>query len=283
VYSVGVFRLDLHGLLAAGFVRTEENAKEQIRLRVVRSNDGAFWIQTPADSPGLRLPDARGSRRWIREAVNRHRDLLDDAIRDGMALPPTQRIQWRSPLAADGYREYRDAEALRRLDVQTLRSPLKEFWPDRGPVWDALARTSTGALFFIEAKAHVRELVSPPSRATAQSLKKIERALSEVRTALAPSSQAPWAGTFYQYTNRLAFLYFLRQKNGLNAHLVFLNFVNAEDIQGPSSPEAWDAAYTVVHGALGLPERHSLSPFVHHIAIDVAGLTAGDATGHNKG
>ena len=76
------------------------------------------------------------------------------------------------------------------------------------------------------------------------------------------------AGT--QYANRLASLYFLRHKNNLDAHLVFVNFVNAVDVGGPTSPEAWSAAYLMLHAALGLPERHPLYQFVHHVTLDVS-------------
>jgi hypothetical protein len=152
------------------------------------------------------------------------------------------------------------------------RLSLVEFWPERGPVWDALATTSSGALLFVEAKAHVRELVSPPSKATPDSLNRIEQALLETRKFLAPGSRTDWSCSFYQYANRLAFLYFLRIKNDVNAHLIFVNFLGASDVDGPTSPEAWSAAYTILHAALGLPERHPLLFSVHHVEIDVAKL-----------
>jgi hypothetical protein len=60
---------------------------------------------------------------------------------------------------------------------------------------------------------------------------------------------------------------------------VFVNFLGATDMRGPTSPEAWDAAYTVLHAALGLPERHALSSFVHHVNIDVTAIASAQGSG----
>jgi hypothetical protein len=268
---VGLFRLDLPALLAGGYVRVEgDEADGKIRLRVFRSDDGKFWIQIRANGPAMQLPDVRGSQRWIREIVNNAPESLNEAIRSSMRLPPGERIRWHSPLAQEGFCEYRDREALHHVNAPPLNVPLSEFWPEGGPVWDALATTSGGALLFVEAKAHVRELVSPRSKAKTESLKRIEDALRVTRDFLAPGSRTDWSTTFYQYANRLAYLYFLRHTNQVNSHLVFLNFVGAKDVNGPTSAEAWDAAYLILHAALGMPERHPLSAFVHHVTIDVA-------------
>lgn len=215
VRLVGVFRLDLQGLLAHGYIRTEGHPREQtVRLRIVRSEEGTFWIQSRGDAPRLRVPDARGSLRWIREAVNRHPDILEASLRSTIRLAATERIEWCSPLAVDGFVECRDVEALGRVKAPELSVPLSDFWPERGPVWDALGRTSSGTLLFVEAKAHVRELVSGATRAMSDSRGRIEAALTEAREFLAPDSHTPWSEVFYQYANRLAFLYFLRQKTG---------------------------------------------------------------------
>jgi hypothetical protein len=270
---VGLFRLDLAALLAGGYVRVEgDEADGMVRLRVFRSNDGKFWIQTRGDAAAMQLPDVRGSQRSIRKAVNDAPEILNEAIRSSMRLPPGETIRWHSPLARDGFCEYRDLEALKRVNALPLSVPLSDFWPDRGPVWDALATTSGGAMLFVEAKAHVRELVSPPSKATPESLKRIEDALRVTRDFVAPGSRTEWSTTFYQYANRLAYLYFMRHRNQLNSHLVFVNFIGASDVNGPTSFEAWDAAYIVLHAALGIRDRHPLSSFVHHVTIDVADL-----------
>jgi len=61
VKRVGLFRLELHGLLQSGFVRPEGHAtSSEIRLRVVRDEHGHFFIQAREDGPRLRMDDDQG-------------------------------------------------------------------------------------------------------------------------------------------------------------------------------------------------------------------------------
>ncbi len=83
-----------------------------------------------------------------------------------------------------------------------------------------------------------------------------------------------WSGTFYQYTNRLAHLFFLRTLNRQPARMVFLDFVDDKDMGGPTSHEEWEGAIKVTEVYLGLP-RHKLRPFVHHVFVDVNDLKQG--------
>jgi len=161
-------------------------------------------------------------------------------------------------------------EALRRLDVRRLpQRSLAAFWPRRGPVWDALGRTERGDLLFVEAKAHIAEAASPPTQASPVSRHLIQKSLLEVRRSLAPNSEADWSRSFYQYANRLAHLYLFRQLNGLPAHLVWVYFLNARDVAGPTSVAEWKAAIALLHAALGL-QVHTLEPYIHTVFINVA-------------
>jgi hypothetical protein len=195
-----------------------------------------------------------GSQRWLQVAVNRKPDLLLSALRRCGAVGPRASLRWHSPLEAEGFREYRDLPALERAGVQNLKVPLASFWPPRGPVWDAIATTSDGKPLFVEAKAHIPEAASPASRASAASLELIERSLCEARRHYAPRASAGWTSVFYQYANRRAHQYFLRQVNGLPSVLVFLYFVNADDMLGPMSEEEWHGAARLIHAVLGLPK-----------------------------
>jgi hypothetical protein len=47
-------------------------------------------------------------------------------------------IVWMSPKAGDGYAEYRDQAFLDLLGIKPTKTKLKDFWPNRGPQWDAL-------------------------------------------------------------------------------------------------------------------------------------------------
>lgn len=213
-----------------------------------------------------------GSQRLLQIAVNHRPDLLNTSLAQAGAVNSGEEIEWLSPIASDGHREYRDCKALTKLRISTkLSTPLSDFWPKRGPVWDALAVTPSGAPILVEAKAHIAEAVSPRSMANAESLAKIRRSLDAARAVLAPRSQCDWSGQFYQYANRLAFQLFLTRENRIPSRLVFLYFTNAVDMAGPRSELEWQGATRLLHVVLGLPA--DLSRFgVHHAFLDAHAL-----------
>jgi hypothetical protein len=194
----------------------------------------------------------RGSQRWFQTAVNLNPEVLRRALVQSGAIEASDAVEWQSPLASDQFCEYRDRPALSLAGVRDLKSPLEEFWPSRGPVWDGIG-TVSGRPLFVEAKAHVGEAASPGTRASLPSRRRIETSLAEAREFYAPSATADWCATFYQYANRLAHHYFLRVKNGVSSTLVFVYFINDRDMAGPSSEEEWHDASRLIHAALGLP------------------------------
>lgn len=210
-----------------------------------------------------------GSHRWLQVAVEGRADVLRDALDAPLRLAQGEQIRWVSPLRADGFAEFRDGEALRRLGVRILpKRSLAAFWPPRGPVWDALGKTSGGALIFVEAKAHISEAASPGTKASPKSRRLIESSLHEARGFYAPKASAQWSGTFYQYANRLAHHYLFRRVNGLPSHLVFLYFINATDVGGPGCVAEWQGAIRLLHAALGLPESLD-DQAIHEVFVDV--------------
>jgi len=92
-----------------------------------------------------------------------------------------EQIEWLSPIASDDYAEYYDEDFISKFGLPALRLPLKEFWPANGPRWDGLARTSSGKLIFVEAKAYIEEGVDYASKAGPKSLEQIRRALEPLR------------------------------------------------------------------------------------------------------
>jgi hypothetical protein len=170
-------------------------------------------------------------------------------------------MTWHSPLESDAFREYRDGAALAKARIAELRHPLNSFWPSRGPVWDAIGTTEDGKPIFVEAKAHIPEAVSPPTKASPTSQTLIRRSLARARHFYAPRAKADWDRYFYQYANRLAHQYFLRELNGVRSTFVFLYFLNAEDMLGPVREEEWHGASRLIHAVLGLPKdltRHGV-------------------------
>jgi hypothetical protein len=199
----------------------------------------------------------RGSQRWLQIAVNRKKDLLLNALHSSGAIAVTSSITWFSPIEQE-FEEYRDNEALKKVNIDPalLKTPLAEFWPARGPVWDGLGVTSEGQSLFVEAKAHISEAASPASKASSDRSKQlIDASLKRARLHFAPRSTSTWGPLFYQYANRLAHHYFLTQLNGARSVLVFLYFVNDRDMHGPLSEEEWKGAVRLIHCLLGLPEN----------------------------
>lgn len=220
---------------------------------------------------------AKGSQRWLQLAVNEKPELLNAPLRQSLGLTADAEVEWLSPLSGKRYVEHRDDF----VDVLSLRleHPLHEFWPSGGPVWDGLAKTGEHRLL-VEAKAHIPEMISGPSRAGERSKVRIEEALKAARAMLAPRNEAEWShwnGAFYQYANRLAFLHFLRGVNRQPVHLVWVYFLNAAEMNGPASQAEWEGAIKIVEGYLGVDSRR-LDGAVHKLFIDVRELSQGSTS-----
>ena len=208
---------------------------------------------------------SRGSLKWIQRAVNERWPDLGDPI--AAAIGTT--IEWRSPLQADDYAEYRDGSFLDLVGIGDLRPELAAFWPPRGPQLDALATGGDGEVILVEAKAHVGEMCSPPSGASEVSRAIIARSLSSCAERLgARPGHGEWTDHFYQLANRLAHLQFLLD-NGVRARLVLVNFLNDREMSGPTAAETWEAAYHVAFHVLGLGKRHPLSRHILHVFPEV--------------
>ncbi|MGC1912962.1 MAG: hypothetical protein WA660_14085 [Candidatus Acidiferrales bacterium] len=196
-----------------------------------------------------------GSQRWLQVAVNRKPELLLNALRWSGAIERRTEVTWKSPIgtAEQCFREYRDGAALEKAGIAQLKEPLDSFWPLRGPVWDAIGITSEGGPLFIEAKAYIAEAASPPTKASSpESIALIKKSLGDARRFYAPRAKAEWSELFYQYANRLAHQYFLRERNGVSSTLVFLYFLNADDVLGPMSEEEWHGAIRLIRAVLGV-------------------------------
>ena len=154
--------------------------------------------------------------------------------------------------------------------MQLPERSLEAFWPVRGPQWDALARVGESGGLLVEAKANIPEIVSPGTGAEGERRALLEKSLAELKSYLVVDPNISWSGKFYQYANRLAHLYFLREVNHQDAYLAFVYFTGDSDVDGPISVAEWKAALTVAKGALGVPKRHRLSRYVADIFIDVS-------------
>ena len=216
----------------------------------------------------------KGSQKWLQLAVNKHQELLDARIAPQLEMPLPS-IKWLSPLESDDYAEYRDREFLSRLRLDLNRCALEQFWPNNGPQWDGLAKTTNDQILLIEAKAHIREMQSPGSGASNPlSVKKIAHSLQETQQFLGSRKSVNWAtSSYYQYANRLAHLYLFTALNSFDAYLVMLYCLNDVAMDGPQEIREWQAAIQEQDAALGLPHVHRLSRRVIPVWLDVDALS----------
>jgi hypothetical protein len=212
---------------------------------------------------------SKGSQKWIQILINEKPELLNSQIRQRFKLPNNEKINWLSPKVEDDYVEYGIWEFLGKVEPTKLQKlPLNEFWPKRGPKWDALGHSSPGEnLFFVEAKSHIPELISTLRAKDPHSEAKIKKSLDDTRKKLGSKADFDWAKTFYQYANRLAHVHFLR-RNDLPGYLIFVFFLNDSDMKGPKTVDEWQGAIRLLHRCLGLRE-YLLEKWVVDVFIDV--------------
>ena len=216
-------------------------------------------MQTRKDLPLTRIvqktPATKGSQKWLQHFVQ-----TDPQALQPKTLPP---LTWLSPCAEDDFAEYMDSTFLGKLNLDHLGPTLPDFWPTSGPRWDGLAR-SGDKVVLVEAKAHIAEALTTPSAATSPASKAlISVSLNRVKQALSADDRSDWSRCFYQYANRIAHLWWLRE-HGVDAHLLFVGFVNARDTPRPASAETWQTLYKAADHALGLSPAHALARYIHH-------------------
>jgi hypothetical protein len=211
--------------------------------------------------------NAKGSQGDLQQLIKERPELLNSRIKTSLRLSEQLEIEWVSPVPPD-YAEYFDDDFLGVLGLDPNRILLSEFWPIGGPHWDALGKGNDGSVFLVEAKAHISELVSSPSGAGEESLSKIRAQLERTKAYLHARANVDWSIHFFQYTNRLAHLQFLRLDNGILAFLVFIYFIGDRSVNGPSTKEEWLGAIELLHSFLGIG-RMKLTPFITDIFVHV--------------
>jgi hypothetical protein len=148
-----------------------------------------------------------GSQLQTQLYVNKRTTELDASIRAALPELADATLEWRSPLARDGYREYWDAAFLARLGLDEHVNALKRFWPTGGPHWDALALVyqpgdGRPGVLLAEGKRYPNEMLKgsgttaaggSPSRAL------IEKSLAWTQGRLGiPLDTNAWTGPLYQ-------------------------------------------------------------------------------------
>ena len=190
--------------------------------------------------------------------VNRRQDELTAAVLDALptlsSLSPP--LEWVSPLEAQSFAEFHDADFVKAIGRPDLESALNEFWPRGGPHWDALAiaRGSDGENLgpvLVEGKSWPGEMRSKLA-ATEPSRTRIIKRLAETRARLGVGDEHAdaWRDRYYQAANRYAYLSWFCDALGERAWLANIYFVN--DPAEPTSRKEWEEALAEAEEELGL-------------------------------
>ena len=215
----------------------------------------------------IQKSNSHGSLKDLQILINQKEDLLDTKISN--LLEEKVDILWVSPLKADQYSEYRDDDFLSKLGLtKQINKKLNEFWPKRGPQWDALGKCKD-KYFLVEAKANFKEFKTTPSKAREQSKKQIMKSFKEVKNYLHITNTVDWTGYYYQYTNRIAHLYYLRVLNKIDAYLINVYFLNDSTVKGPTTIEEWQESIKKAKQYLGLYPKYKLEKYIIDVFIDV--------------
>lgn len=214
-----------------------------------------------------------GSQLQIQTYVNRRREELDAVILRALPYLSQQgaSLQWVSPLENDRFAEYQDEAFLAALGLLDFAGELAAFWPQGGPKWDALAKIywkdgSAPGVLLVEAKSYPKEMFSGGCLASERSRTRI---IQSLRSAMAwlGAADADWTGPLYQYANRLAHLYFLRQVAGVPTW--FINVCFAADPHRPTSTSIWKEELKGVKALIGFDGR--VIPYCADIILEAAG------------
>lgn len=195
----------------------------------------------------------KGSQLQVQIYVNRRDDELNQAIFKALPDLKDYCLQWVSPIASTQFKEYRDNEFLDAVKLSCLSEKLATFWPKGGPVWDALAiaEGKTKGIILVEGKNYPEEMQSTCGATDENSLKLITYSLNKTKRWLGIPEETTWTSPLYQYVNRLAHLYFLRQECNVPAWMVNLCFLN-DNIHHPTTCSEWKSELLEVRATLRL-------------------------------
>lgn len=219
----------------------------------------------------IQKSDGHGSLKDIHVLINKNQDRINNLLKSSFKELANDQIIWTSPIENDDFAEYRDNDFLLKVELDPTEIKLANFWPARGPQWDALAKTTNGKVILIEAKANISEIVSPGTGAKKKSKCLIDYSLNETKQFLNITNDVDWSGKFYQYTNRLAHLYFLREKCKKQAYLVNIYFIGDKSVSGPKTKQEWEGAIKVLYKYLGI-SQHKLSKYMTDLFINIEEL-----------
>jgi hypothetical protein len=225
----------------------------------------------------------RGSKLRLQQWVTRHRDVLnlmlchasstlDDFLETNPKwISPLGHPEWTTTAASHPYAEFR-SNFWSALGLSNP-PPNPTFWPDLGPNWDGVAALEgpggQRGVLLVEAKSHLTEPESSCAAKPEGGRHRIVSSLDATKRYVEAPQSADWLRGYYQFANRLAFLYYLRARRNVPAWLALVNFVG-DGFDGsrsvfPSKRADWDDTNSAITGHLGLPDCHALRPYLVNV------------------
>lgn len=215
----------------------------------------------------------KGSQYQLQQYINSHESELNGPISNKLGIP-IQSIEWKSPLASDSYKEFQDRQFLDALGIaEKLWPELRKFWPKGGPIWDALAiyngKNGSSGVILVEAKSHLGEMVSTCQAKAESSISLIQESMNRTKEWLEVTTVSDWMTPYYQYSNRLAHLYFLREKGDVQAWLVNVYFLDdpTHDPGMRTDMQKWSNHLAKVSDQMGLDEIAENFKFVKEVFL----------------
>lgn len=212
--------------------------------------------------------NSKGSLKCIQTLINNYPEIINKCIIYNFKDFANEKIEWLSPMKNDEHAEYRDSSFIKLIGLNADNIQLEKFWPKNGPQWDALAKTENGKVILVEAKANIAEISSGGTTAKNHNSKAlIKKSLDEVKQFLEIVNNIDWSKNYYQYTNRIAHLYYLREVCKKEVYLINLYFVNDKDHISTAKGE-FELAIKKLKIHFGI-ETHKLDNFMCEIFIDL--------------
>jgi len=185
-----------------------------------------------------------GSEWQLLRMLGHHREYFYKELRSQIGLPPNAEIHWLDygwdSTTVSGDKEYKKGEffeKIKEIFTSKVVSSIKEdsFGAILNQNWDGIFWVDK-TVYIVEAKAHLKEIISDCQSDKPESLDVIEEYFKETRDRFGISSDNDWKKTYYQMANRIAFLALLK-KHFIDAKLVNIYFLNGYEkkIKNPVS------------------------------------------------
>jgi len=211
--------------------------------------------------------------RWM----GRHRQVFDK-----MVLSAIEKDGWKIKWIDFNFKRgetWPDAElkGLEFLDnYDQLKKDWESFWPVGSGIhnWDAVGWAYSGEdkeLLLIEAKANIQENITNCQARDKDSVDKISGSLELVKSGLGVNAENDWTKKYYQFTNRLAVLYFLLQ-HSIPAHLLFIYFIGDRSGKRRTCPKSigeWKSILKDRKEYVGLPKGHPLEGRIQELFLRI--------------